>query len=140
MNSGLIVVFLIAVLIIAAVLFALVALTKKTGRALNIEKYQSRWLAIENSLRRSEPASYQLAILHADKLVDAALRERGMRGETMGERMKSAQGIWKNADHVWGAHKIRNRIAHEPDAHVTYEIAARSLVAFKQALRDLGAI
>lgn len=140
MNSGLVVVFLVAVLIIAIAVFVIILLTKKSGSSLNIEKYQSRWLAIENSLKRAEPASYQLAILQADKLVDAALRERGMRGETMGERMKSAQNIWKNADHVWGAHKIRNRIAHEPDAHVTYEIASRSLIAFKQALRDLGAI
>lgn len=140
MNSGFVIVFLAAVLIIAGALFVIVFLTKKSGRALNIEKYQSRWLAIEGGLKKTEPSSYQLAVLQADKLVDAALRESGMRGDTMGERMKSAQGIWKNADHVWGAHKVRNRIAHEPDAHITYEIASRTLVAFKQALRDLGAI
>lgn len=119
---------------------ALVFVTRKGGRALNVEKYQSRWLAIENSLQREQPASFQLAILNADKLLDLALRERGTPGTTMGERMKAANAIWKNADHIWGAHKIRNRIAHEPDAQVTYEIAARSLVAYKQALRDVGAI
>jgi hypothetical protein len=69
-----------------------------------------------------------------------ALRERKFRGKAMGERMKSAQQVWSNANHVWAAHKIRNRIAHEPDMHLTYDIAARSLAAYKQALKDLGAI
>ena len=58
----------------------------------------------------------------------------------MGERMKSANKVWKNANHVWGAHKIRNQLAHEVNANVTYDITLRSLSAFKQALKDLGAI
>ncbi|HTK39303.1 MAG TPA: hypothetical protein VL362_00380 [Patescibacteria group bacterium] len=140
MSDSITLVYLIAIVLIGAGLFAVITLTRKSGRTLNTEKYQSQWLTIENSLKKDEAASYQLAVLHADKLVDAALRDRGMPGKTMGERMKAAQNLWTNADHIWGAHKVRNRIAHEPDAHVTYEIAARSLVAFKQALKDLGAI
>ena len=115
-------------------------LTKKSTRSLNVEKYQTRWLAIESSLQKDQPASYHLAIINADKLVDHALREKGYSGNTMGERMKSANSVWKNPDHIWGAHKIRNRIAHEADVQITFEIAARSLVAYKQALKELGAI
>ncbi len=136
----LVVVFLIIILLVAAALFVTMALTKKSGRTMDVAKYQSRWMSIESSLKNGEPATYPLSILNADKLVDAALRDRGMAGQTMSERMKAAQNIWSNADHVWGAHKIRNRIAHEPDAEVTYEIAARSLAAYKQALKDLGAV
>lgn len=140
MSDGIVLLFLIVILVVGVVIFAIVMLTKKGGRTLNTEKFQSRWLAIENSLKAEQPASYELAILNADKLVDLALRERGTSGNTMGERMKSANSTWKNADHIWGAHKIRNRIAHEADVKVTYDIAARSLVAYKQALKDLGAI
>ena len=132
--------FLIAVLLIAGILFAIMMLTKKSTRSLNVEKYQTRWLAIESSLQKDQPASYHLAIINADKLVDHALREKGYSGNTMGERMKSANSVWKNPDHIWGAHKIRNRIAHEADVQITFEIAARSLVAYKQALKELGAI
>lgn len=132
--------FLIAVLLIAGILFAIMILTKKSTRSLNVEKYQTRWLAIESSLQKDQPASYHLAIINADKLVDHALREKGYSGNTMGERMKSANSVWKNPDHIWGAHKIRNRIAHEADVQITFEIAARSLVAYKQALKELGAI
>lgn len=140
MTDDYIGIFLLAILVVGAGLFAVIILTKRSGRTLNVAKYQSQWLKIENSLQKDNAASYQLSILQADKLVDAALRDRGIKGDTMGERMKSAQSLWKNPDHIWGAHKIRNRIAHEADSEVTHDIAARSLAAYRQALKDLGAI
>lgn len=139
MNNMTIIIFLVAVLIIGAAIFISIVLTRRGGKVLDTAKYQQRWLKIESSLAKDNPATYQTSILQADKLLDMALKERGYKGQTMGERMKSAQNDWSNANHVWGAHKIRNRIAHEPDVHVTHEIAARALVAFKQGLRDLGA-
>ena len=112
----------------------------KPGAKLNVQRYQTKWLAIENSLRRDNTASYHMAIINADKLLDQALRERHTKGKTMGERMKAAQSTWSNANYVWGAHKVRNQIAHEPDFQVSYDITLRALSAFKQGLKDLGAI
>ena len=131
---------LISVLIVAIVAVIYLLFSSKNLPKLNCEKYQTKWLSIEHNLRRDNPSSYPLAVLNADKLVDQALKERRYRGETMGERMKAAQTVWKNPNHVWGAHKIRNQLAHEADAEITYETAARALAAFKQALKDLGAI
>lgn len=139
MDRG-VIIFLIAVLAIGLVTLVIVVLSKRAGARLNVAKYQTRWLSIESSLKQDEPTSAQLSILNADKLVDMALKERGFKGATMGERMKSAQTTWSNANHIWGAHKIRNRIAHEPDVKLSYDIAKRALVAYKQALKDLGAI
>lgn len=135
-----VIIFLVAVLIVAVMFFVILFLTKKSAKPLKREKYQSRWLAIESSLKRDNDASHAMAILNADKLLDQALRDRGFKGSTMGERMKAANSEWSKREHVWGAHKIRNKIAHEPDVKVSYEIAARTLVAFKRALKDLGAI
>ena len=131
---------LVAVLIAAVVGVVYLLITSKHGSQLNVQRYQTKWLEIENSVTRDNAASWQLAIMNADKLLDQALRERRFRGQTMGERMKSAQKTWKNANHVWGAHKIRNQLAHEVNAKVTYDITLRSLSAFKQGLKDLGAI
>ena len=131
---------LVAVLIAAVVGVVFLLITSKQGPKLNVARYQTKWLEIENSVRRDNGASWQLAIMNADKLLDQALRERRFKGQTMGERMKSAQKVWKNANHVWGAHKIRNQLAHEVNANVSYDITLRSLSAFKQALKDLGAI
>src|SRR5690606_26885571 len=102
--------------------------------------YRLRWLKIEQQLRRDTPGSHHLTVLEADKLLDMALKERGFRGNTMGERMKAAKDSWSNAGAVWGAHKLRNQIAHETDTRVSYDDARRALANFKRGLKDLGAI
>ena len=132
--------FLAAVLIVGALLFAVITMTKGGARGLDVDKYRSKWLEIEQNLARDDAASHQLSVLHADKLLDQALKDKGVAGNTMGERMKSAEKVWKNPNHIWGAHKIRNQLAHETDVKLNYETALRALTAFKQALKDLGAI
>ena len=99
-----------------------------------------RWLSIEQQLKQNESSSFSLCVLNADKLLDQAMRERGVKGETMGERMKASKDIWSNANAVWGAHKLRNQIAHDTDVRVSYDDARKALAGFKQALRDMGAI
>jgi hypothetical protein len=132
--------FFAAILIVAALLFAVIGLTKKGTRNLNVEKYRMRWMQIEQQLKKDQPSSYHLVVLNADKLLDQALRERGVRGTTMGERMKTLKDTWSNANTVWNAHKLRNQIAHETEVNVSYDDARRALAGFKQALKDIGAI
>jgi hypothetical protein len=138
MDAGIIVLFA-AVLIIGVLLFAIITLGKRSS-ALDVEKYRTRWLAIEQSIAKDNTASYQMAILNADKLVDQALKDRGFKGQTMGERLKSAKASLPHRDNIWQAHKLRNQLAHEPDAKVSYDQARRALAQFKQTLKDLGAI
>lgn len=132
--------FVAAVLICGGILFAIISLTKNSPRTLDVNKYRSRWMSIESELKHDDTNTHSMSILNADKLLDQALRERGLSGKTMGERMKQYQGKWTNGNGVWAAHKLRNRIAHETDVHVDYERARQALVAFKQGLKDLGAI
>ena len=141
MGSGPVVIFfLIVILIVAVIAVFYLFISSKNSPRLNVAKFQTQWLAIENSVTRGNEPSWQVAIMNADKLLDLALRDRRFKGQTMGERMKSAAKVWKNANHVWGAHKIRNQLAHEVDMKLTYDVTLRSLSAFKQALKDLGAI
>ncbi len=139
MKVGIIVFFLV-ILIIAIGILAFIASRSKGRAILDQEKYRSDWLRIEQGVAKDNETSFHLAIINADKLLDRALRERGFSGATMGERMKAAQSVWNNANHVWGAHKIRNQIAHETDVKISYDTTRRSLAAFKQALKDTGAI
>ena len=139
MDSALLLLFA-SVLIIAALLYAVIAITKRGAMQLDVDKYRRRWMEIEHKFDRNNPATYPLAVIFADKLVDAALREKGFTGETMGHRMKKATSTWSNANAIWSAHKLRNRLAHEADAEASYEEARKALASFKQALKDLGAI
>jgi hypothetical protein len=128
-----------AIIIIGILLFAAITLTKKGG-SIDVEKYRTRWLTIEQSIVKDNEPSYHMAILNADKLVDQALKESGIKGQTMGDRMKFAKERWTNRDAIWASHKLRNQIAHESDVRINYDTARRALAGFKQALKDLGAI
>lgn len=131
---------LLGVLVAAVLVFVAITFTKNAPKKLNVEKYRVRWMDIEKQFKKDDPSNYQMVILNADKLLGHALKERGVKGETMGERMKMSKDVFSDNNAVWTAHKLRNRIAHEPDVSVSYAQARRALVAFKRALKDLGAI
>ena len=115
-------------------------MAKNSPRVLDQDKYRSKWMSIETRLKRDDENSHTVCIYDADKLLDQALRDRGLSGKTMAERMKQCQGKWTNGNGVWAAHKLRNKLAHEPDVKIDYERARQALVAFKQGLKDIGAI
>jgi hypothetical protein len=140
MNSPSVVVLLVSALIVGVGILVIIFLTRRSGKAfLDKSKYQSDWLGIEQSVIADEPASAQLAVIKADKLVDRALKERGYTGETMGERMKSANDTFSDKDSLWRAHKLRNKLVHE-DVEISVKLVQRVLPCYKRALKDLGAI
>lgn len=125
--------FGIIVLVVAGML------THHVPRPMNKPLFQKRWQAILEIVKTQE--GMVLAVINADKLVDEALRRKGYRGKTMGERLVSAQRTLSDNDSVWYAHKLRNRLVHEND-HPALKIndAKKALAGFKQALKDLGAL
>lgn len=137
--NNLILTMFIFVVIAGIALLVIIALTKRTGKTLDQAKYRSHWLSITQGAGNS-PGSWQLAIIQADKLLDQALRERGVAGTTLGERLKNAKPYLSNIDHVWRAHKLRNHIAHDSDATVSKRQASDAMKIFKRALTDLGAL
>lgn len=75
-------------------------------------------------------------ILEADAILDRALQIAGFQG-SMGDKLKAAGPRLPNLDAVWSAHKLRNRIAHEPGTRVSEDDAQRALKAFEKAMRSL---
>jgi fructose-specific phosphotransferase system component IIB len=140
MENNTLLVFFIGILVIGALLVVVIMLTKKGAVQLDVNKYRSKWMGIETQLDKNDLSRCSMAVLNADKLLDQAMREKGVKGQTMGERMKTLKETWSNANAVWGAHRLRNQIAHETDHRVTYDDARRALSGFKQALKDVGAI
>jgi hypothetical protein len=138
MTDVLMLIFLIVIVLVGAGVLFMIAHGRNGSKALDVEKYRRSWLSIERQLVKGNEPSYHLAILNADKLLDQALKQRNTKGATMGERMKATS--WSNANVVWEAHKLRNKIAHEPDVVVDYNGARRALAGFKQGMKDVGAI
>lgn len=132
--------FFVIILLFGGIVLWFVAMKAQGSRTFNQDKYRSEWLTIESSVVKGTESSYHLCILNADKLLDKALKEAGYKGVTMGDRMKSAKNTWSNANHVWTAHKLRNQIAHETNVAVSHDTCRRALLAYRQALKDVGAI
>ena len=139
MDGG-VVTFIIAILIVGIFVFVAIMLTGKRGYHFNKESYLTRFLTIENKLKPDNSATFMTTVIEADKLLDKAMVEMGIPGRTMGDRLKKAGGRFTDENAVWRAHKLRNSIAHDSDVEVTMKRASTALAAFKQALKDLGAI
>jgi hypothetical protein len=139
MNINLVFLFAGIVILAALVLF-LMTIGKRKRTILDVDKYRAKCLEIEHQLKDGDVASYHMSVLNADKLVDQAMREKGTKGDTMGDRLRSAATLFSDRNGLWLAHKLRNRIAHESNVTVTYVEAKSALGCFRKALKDLGAI
>ncbi len=129
---------ILGVLGASLLLFGLLFIVKKKTSKLSRSYFMPRWSELQSLLISHTGA--RLAIIEADKLLDEALKRSGYKGATMGERLVSAQKAFSKADSVWTAHKLRNKLVHETDFRPSKKEIAHSLTAFKQALKDLGAL
>ena len=120
------------VLVVVAGIFA------RRGRKLNAAYYEKKWNELQKLLK--DTATWPLAIIDADKLLDQALKDRRFKGKTMGERLVAAQREIKYNDEVWFGHKLRNKIVHESDIKLRERDVKDALLGIKAALKDLGAL
>ncbi len=133
--------FLSGIIIVGALLFALMTkLSRISSKKIDVQHFRAKCLEYEHQLKSDDPNSYYVSVINFDKLLDQALKARGFAGKTMGERMKNSVQLYSDRNGIWTAHKLRNTIAHESDAHISYEQARRALHEFRKALKDLGAI
>lgn len=132
----------LVIAIVAVALLALVAMVLggKRRHTFDVQAYQTKWLKIGNGLTKADTRSYNFSVLEADKLLDKALKEMGVPGQSMGEKLKKLGNRLPNLNQIWYAHKLRNQIVHESDFQISYDDAKRALRIFRQALKNLGAI
>lgn len=100
----------------------------------------ARWGEITRHITSVREAEWKFAIIEADKLVDDLLKTAGFPGETMGDRLISAEGKLQTLNLLWEAHKIRNRLAHDTNYFLRHAEASRAINNFEAAIKELGAI
>lgn len=139
----------IVILLFAGVTIGIVVLLYKKVRgfflsrkfdASDRQSMRRRWDEVESAAETSGEMSRKIAVIEADKLLDAALKALAMPGMSLGERLKFAQYKYPQLRDVWFAHKIRNQLAHEASFHLDSGLAKSALRAYKRALERLGAI
>jgi hypothetical protein len=128
---------LIVVIVIAVILLVLLNLISRPAAiGVDREHFINEWndiIALSKD-NKSRP----LSIVHADKLLDEALRCSGYKGETMAERLVSAKNVIRQRESVWSAHKMRNKIAHESAFEPSEKQVSQALKAYQSAFKDLG--
>lgn len=137
MNST--IVFLIGAIIFAVLMLVAVGFfSRRLPRGINQQYFQERWAELLEGVKT--PEGMVLAVIDADKLLDEALKRRGYKGKTVGERLVAAQKVLTDNDGVWYSHKLRNRLVHEPGVKLKKREARTALTGFKRGLHDLGAL
>lgn len=102
---------------------------------------RKRWDAIIKKAENLGQAGYPMAIIEADIMLEEIMGRLGFLGKNLAERLRSTSpGELAGLNDIWEAHKLRNRIAHEPDFRPSREETTRALGAYKKALQDLKVI
>ena len=131
--DGLLIALVVAALVIGALLIIFIQLTSRGHQKLDREMYRKVWRAIQHGAKAGGSDGLQMAIVKA-------MRDCGVAGTTMGDRLKARKGDWTDENGLWAAHKLRNQIAHETNVKLTAQSFRRAMTSFEQALKDLGAL
>lgn len=115
-------------------------------KVVNLQEEQKRvmrvhWGAIIEKIEQQGEPYYPLAIIEADRLVDHTLERLGYFGQTFGERLRGFRPEdLPGLNALWDAHKLRNKIAHEPNIELSETDTLQALRAYKKALEELGVL
>jgi len=128
-------------LLLAVVLTAVIVLKLKLG---SISKKWKQEIAIKlNQLSKIEnsqnPLEWKSLLIEIDKLLDYSFKKSGVRGKTLGERLKNAKAKFNYSDYqnIWEAHKVRNVLAHEINAKVSTTEIKRHYDVLKRSIKKI---
>lgn len=105
-------------------------------RRVKPEHFKQKWQDLQKFCASKE--TWPIAIITADKLLDEALKKKRFKGKSTGERLVAAQRDLTDNDGIWYAHNIAKKLMDEAAIRLKQSDVKKSLVGYRQALRDLG--
>lgn len=111
-------------------LFRLLTGRRKSLTAAQKKQLAQHWQQVQHI---TEPTKQ---ILEAEKVFTSAWRYRGVQG-SFAEQWKRVGSAYSNEQAVWRAHKLRNRIVHEPNAQATKKDAELVLKEYGRVLQPM---
>ena len=101
-----------------------------------------RWGEILELVNTDNPGNWRLAVIEADVMLDDLMKRLGYLGDTLGERLRSADSAtFRSLQEAWEAHRVRNQIAHEGSDFVLTQREARRIIdLFRQVFQEHGVI
>lgn len=100
---------------------------------------ESRWRTVQTLTQSPNQADLKQAIIQADIMIDAIMKQAGVRGTTFGERLKSLKEKLPRPIYqkLWAAHLKRNELVHEHGSFVADWEKQTHIAAFGQAMSTL---
>lgn len=97
-----------------------------------------RWQSITAKAKGGTPDANKVAIIDADKLVDDILKQLGLQGEHMADRLeKLSSDEVRSLDRIWRAHRLRNNLVHTPGFQLTLSEAKKALEDYEAFLKEV---
>ena len=124
----------IGLVVVVGLLVVLIRIPKR----LRPKYFTSVWYQIQGYCKDKQ--HWPQALEDADKLLDRALKKRKFKGNSMGERMVSAQRTFTDNDGAWFAHNLHKKVIADPSFKLREADVKNALIGFRQALRDIGAL
>ncbi len=75
-------------------------------------------------------------VIAADAILDKILSALGYEG-TFKDKFEIAQSRFKNSEAIWQAHKLRNKMTHEPEVMISEKTQILALRAYLKAFRQI---
>lgn len=130
---------LILLIVVAVIILVIINLASKAKSTCTDKAYiKNEWSDVLELSK--DPKTRPMSIIRADKLLDQALKGNSYQGNTVGERLISAKYKLKSRNTIWNAHKLRNKITHEPLCEPSEKQIQKALEGYHKALKDLEAL
>lgn len=102
----------------------------------------ARFAHVMTLIESAHESDWRQAIIEADIMLDDLLKQLGVPGDSVGERLKNVnKSSFSTLDNAWAAHKVRNEIAHQGSAYkLSNHLAYRTIKQYESVFREHGEI
>lgn len=151
--SSLISIFAIAIIIFSLVRMREIQLEEKREidheihEALMKDKEKEReenprWHYILTLIESPNESDWRVAIIEADTMLEEALKEKGLAGETVSELLEGARSSgYSSIQNAWDAHLVRNQIAHVGSEFPLSQVEGRRVIKmYQNFFEELGVV
>ena len=99
---------------------------------------KERWSNVLKKAAAGSSDALKVAVIDADKIVDDALKQLGLQGEHMADRLeKLSPHEVRSLDKIWSAHRLRNDLVHTPGFEAKVSDARRALEGYESFLKEV---
>jgi len=115
---------IIVILLIASIIYTIIRIKEiekeedeKLQEVISLDQKTTvkniKWENVLKHISSNDPASWKVAVIDADSMLDELLIKMGYIGDSMGDRLMSInEDTFQYLNEAWEAHKVRNNIAH----------------------------